>query len=88
MSLLSWLCGPCFAGPREVSDDVSQVKVRPTWDGRLEAVGSREERRVEATGGLPCLAFQPQQAVIVTEDCPDHWDPINLSAEVHRAHRV
>lgn len=88
MTLLSWLCGPCWTGSREASDDVSQVTVRPTWDGRFEVVGARTEKPVEATGGLPCLAFQAQQAVIVTEHCPDHWDPINLSAEVHRAHRV
>jgi hypothetical protein len=84
MSVLRWLCGECLYGGRNTSDDVSGVRIRPTSDGGFVVAGERMDKPPPGQAALPCLSLKAAEMVIVSEHCPDHWDPINLSSEIHR----
>lgn len=73
MTLFSWLCGRCCDGPREMSDDVSQVKVRLTKHGEFAVVGST----TPGFWSLPPLTFKVSQSA--TGHSADIWDPVALS---------
>jgi predicted sugar kinase len=83
MSVLRWFCGECLYGQRSTSDDVSSVRVRPTPDGGFVIAAGKPDKPL-AEQALPCLTLNVAEMVIVSEHCPDNWDPINLSSEIHR----
>lgn len=82
MSVFKWLCGECLYGGRNTSNDVSGVRIRPTYDGGFVVEEERMDKPPPGQAALPCLSLQAAEMVIVSEHCLDYWDPINLSSEI------